>query len=211
MAVRELTTALLALGAAALLTGCPSRPPKAPPGPLTLTIHVYVDREFVARFGAVEGKGRERVRQWLGEADRQMAAQFPLRLRLAGLGKWTLPPGARDGKVIFEKYAPRTVPAGADCLIAVTGRKDVYWSGICLWPRIFLKAQAAEPVDEKTVAMLCHEVSHWFGTKDIIDPNFPERSVMNYKDKRFGTVEGKVVWDRANRARMRRGLATWAR
>ena len=194
-----------------LLAGCVPRRVVAPPPPLTLAVYVYVDREFVARFGAVEGKGGERVRGWLGEADRQMSAQVPLHLRLAGVGRWTLPPGAMDGKVIFDKYAPRSVPAGADCLIAITGRKGVYWSGICLWPRIFLKAQAAEPVDEKTVAMLCHEVSHWFGTKDIIDANFPERSVMNYKDKRFGMVEGKVVWDRANQERMRRGLAGWGR
>jgi hypothetical protein len=196
-----------------LLAGCAVRPPARPapavPTPLTLKVYLYLDHDFTTRFGPASGSGGEHARRWLEAADRQISAQFPLRLRLAGIGAWALPPGAVDGKVIFTKYAPHTIPPGADCLIALTGRRGVYWSGISQWPRVFLKAQAAEPVDEKTVALLCHEISHWFGMVDIIDASFPERSVMNYKDKRFGMVKGRVVWDRANRERLRHGLSTW--
>lgn len=67
----------------------------------------------------------------------------------------------------------------------------------------------AEPVDDKTVSMICHEISHWFGAEDIIDAEFPERSVMNYKDERFGSVGGRIVWDEANRKRILRGIGDW--
>lgn len=176
-----------------------------------LTMYVYLDSDFAARFGDAHHGGRRRINDWLWQTERQMRTEYPLSLRLAGVGTWQLPPGANDGKRIFEKYAPRTWPAsaGANCLVAMTGRKSVYWSGISRWPRIFLKAQAAQPVDEKTVAMLCHEISHWFGAIDIIDASFPERTVMNYRDARFGTVSGRVVWDQANRQRMMRAISSW--
>jgi hypothetical protein len=32
---------------------------------------------------------------------------------------------------------------------------------------------------------------------------------MNYKDKRFGMVNGRVTWDEANRRRMVQAFAAW--
>ena len=214
---RAYTCVLLALPAVLVLVGCAAkRGPKAgahgrQPEPVVLSAYVYVDADFVARFGSLEGKGRGKINDWLWETERQMQTEFPIFLTLADIGAWCLPPGALDGTAIFEKYVPAGWPpeSRANCLIAITGRKGVYWSGVAEWPRIFVKAQAAEPVDEKTVGMLCHEISHWFGARDIIDPDFPERSVMNYKDARFGVVDGRVVWDRANRERIRQGIAAW--
>jgi hypothetical protein len=209
---RWLAALLVGIAAPACLVACRKPAPAVqPPAPVALHAYLYVDADLVARFGAKDGRGGAEAASWLREANRQMSAQFPLTITCAGVGSWRLPSGALDGKAIFEKYVPHNWPqnSGADCLIALTGRKGVYWSGISQWPRIFLKAQAAEPVDEKTVALLCHEISHWFGTVDIIDVAFPERSVMNYKDKRFGMVDGRVVWDRGNRDRMLLGIAQW--
>lgn len=205
--------ALIVAGMGALV-GCAggNPPPLAPQRPTVfLTAYVVVDQEFIQRFGEVRGKGRATVNNWLAQAERQLQTQFPVSLKLAGVGTWKLPYGALDGKRIFSKYVPTTWPADAhaNCLIALTGRKGVYWSGISRWPRLFVKAQAAEPVSEKTVAMLCHEISHWFGAVDINDPRFPERTVMNYRDARFGTVRGRVVWDQANRRRMQQAMARW--
>jgi len=202
------------IAAGGVLSGCAGGglPPVVRQRPTVfLTAYVVVDRDFAQRFGEARGKGRTTVNNWLAEAERQLQTQFPVSLTLAGVGTWSLPPGALDGKRIFQKYVPSTWPARApaNCLIAITGRKGVYWSGISQWPRLFLKAQAAEPVNEKTVAMLCHEISHWFGAVDINDARFPERTVMNYRDARFGTVSGRIVWDQANRRRMQQAIAAW--
>jgi len=196
------------------LTGCAGAgaPPPASVRPaVALQAYVVVDEDFTRRFGDRRGPGRTAVNNWLWETERQMQTQFPVSLKLAGLGSWTLPAGALDGQRIFAKYVPQVWPTGtrANCLIALTGRKAVYWSGVSQWPRLFVKVQAAEPVNAKTVAVLCHEISHWFGAVDIVDGRFPERSVMNYKDARFGMVGGRVTWDQANRRRMLKTMATW--
>ena len=178
-----------------------------------LRVFVCIDDDFVRRFGDEHGSGRRKLNDWLWQVEHYMQhAGFPVSIYMAGIGRWQLPHGALDGKVIFRKYVPKQVPpdGNANCLIALTGREGVYWSGISRWPRIFTKAQAAEPVDEKTVSVLCHEISHWFGAKDIIDADFPERSVMNYRDKRFGYVNGRIVWDSANKERMEKAFSSWS-
>jgi hypothetical protein len=183
-----------------------------PPATVKLGVFVYMDDDFVRRFGSENGAGRQQVNDGLWLAEYYMRAEgFPISTYVAGIDRWQLPRGALDGKAIFRKHAPDRFPrsGGADCMIALTGRERVYWSGVCRWPRIFAKAQAAEPVDEKTVSMLCHEISHWFGAKDIIDPGYPEPSVMNYKDKRFGYREGRIRWDMANRERMMAAFGRW--
>jgi len=186
-------------------------PGSSAPPPVVLRTYVYVDGDFVRRFGPLNDGGGERVRRWIEETDRQMGHSFPVRVRLAGIGTWTLPYGAFDGLRIFSKYVPEGSPegSGANCMIAITGREGVYWSGVARWPRIFLKAQAAEPIDEKTISTLCPEISHYFGTKDIVDEQFPERTVMSYKDRRLGIVDGWVVWDAENAERMRSAIRRW--
>ena len=184
---------------------------KPRPRTVTLSVYVYVDTDFVHRFGSARGPGRAKVNDWLWETERQLQTQFPVAVRLAGIDTWALPAGALDGVRIFQNYVPTTWPAqsGANCLIAFTGRKSVYWSGVTRWPRMFVKAQAVEPVDEKTVSILCSEISRWFGAKLVSDAHFPERSVMNSLDARFGYVNGRIVWDEANRKRIMRGIASW--
>lgn len=214
---RRLPAYLLGIAlSAGCLVGCRRPRPQAPaqpPAPIALRVYLYLDPDFAARFGPLKGKGGAKATSWVQEVNRQMGSQYPVTVTCAGVGSWRPAPGALDGKAIFDKYVPRSWPpaSNANCLIAVTGRKGVYWSGISRWPRIFLKAQALEPVDEKTVSTLCHEISHWFGTVDIIDAAFPERSVMNYKDKRFGMVDGHVVWDSGNRDRIAKGVDRWRR
>jgi len=185
---------------------------KQSPRRVELRVFVYIDDDFVRRFGDETGKGRPKLNDWLWQAEYYMQhAGFPISIYIAGIGRWQLPHGALDGKAIFRKYVPKQVPPDGDanCLIALTGREGVYWSGIAKWPRILTKAQAAEPIDEKTVSVLCHEISHWFGARDIIDADFPERSVMNYRDSRFGYVDGRIVWDSANKGRMLAVASDW--
>jgi len=177
-----------------------------------LRVYVFLDDDFIRRFGNADGTGRRRVNDWLYETERQMqAGGFPVVIRMAGMGRWRLPAGALDGTAIWAKHVPQSWPGEADanCMIALTGREGVYWSGVSKWPRIFSKAQAAEPIDVKTVNLLCHEISHWFGATDIIDPDFPELSVMNYKARHFAREDGRVQWDKANRERMLQGLRNW--
>jgi hypothetical protein len=194
----------------------PKRPvAKSPELPkVELRAFIYIDDDFVRRFGDAEKGGRRKLNDWLWRVEYYMQhGGFPVSIYIAGIDHWHLPRGALDGRAIFRKYVPEKAPegSGANCMIALTGREGVYWSGISKWPRIFTKAQAAEPVDDKTVSVLCHEISHWFGAKDIIDAGFPERSVMNYRDKRFGFVNGRIAWDSANRDRMEKGIRNWRR
>jgi len=188
----------------------PAAAPQAP-AQVDLRMYVYLDEDFVSRFGSERGAGRQKVNGWLWEVENQMRlAEFPVTIYIAGVGRWSLPHGAHDGRAIWRKYVPASWPknTGANCMLALTGRKAVYWSGVSQWPRIFSKAQAAEPVDQKTVSLLCHEISHWFGAKDIIDAGFPERSVMNYRARNYGWADdGPVQWDSANRERMERAFA----
>lgn len=62
----------------------------------------------------------------------------------------------------------------------------VHCSGTAKRPRIRARAQVSKPVDPHTVVLLCHGMGHWFGAWDIIDAAFPERSVMNYRDRTGG-------------------------
>src|SRR5512143_724505 len=65
-----------------------------------LAIYAYVDQDFVRRFGDIRHGGRSQVNDWLWEAERQLRTQYPLSLRLMGVGPWQLPAGANDGKRI---------------------------------------------------------------------------------------------------------------
>jgi len=179
---------------------------------LDLRAYVFVDADFVPRFGSPSGAGRERVNNWLWESGKQLGLVAPVRVSLAGVGEWKLPHGALDGTAIFRKYVPESWPesSGGNCMMAITGRRGVYWSGVSQWPRLFLKAQEHQPVDSATVSVLVHEISHWFGTRDIIDASFPEPSVMNYKDRAAGYREGRLRWDEQNLRRLLDGVETRA-
>jgi len=179
---------------------------------LDLRAYVFVDADFVRRFGGPSGAGRERVNNWLWESGKQLGLVAPVRVSLAGVGEWKLPHGALDGTAIFRKYVPESWPesSGGNCMMAITGRRGVYWSGVSQWPRLFLKAQEHQPVDSATVSVLVHEISHWFGTRDIIDASFPEPSVMNYKDEAAGYRGGRLCWDQENLRRLLDGVAARA-
>ncbi|MBM3473116.1 MAG: hypothetical protein FJX75_07620 [Armatimonadetes bacterium] len=141
---------ILVCGVVGLLVGetsCtrPSAPPRravpkdSRPPSVELRAYVFLDDDFVRRFGEADGVGRHRVNDWLYETERQMrAGGFPVVIRMVSVGRWHLPPGALDGKVIWGKYLPQSWPAGtrANCMVALTGREGVYWSGVSQWPRI---------------------------------------------------------------------------
>mgnify|MGYP000877810346 CR=1 FL=1 len=213
--------AMVLLCAGGLLSaGCRTTPPPRPtavvaPKPsVALRVFIYVDDEFCQRFGPRDTAARAVVNDWLYACEQQFRLGFPeqrVSLDLAGIGAWSIPAGQRDGRAIWRQAVPTTWPehVRANCLIALTGRRGVCWSGVARWPRLYAKAQEHEPVSQNTIALLCHEMSHWFGAEDIIDAKLPEASVMNYRDAHDGWREGRLCWDKRNRALMAAKLASW--
>ncbi|MBI5834158.1 MAG: hypothetical protein HZB16_17825 [Armatimonadetes bacterium] len=206
-----------------LLVGCGRRTAHrlpavaaAAPDRVSLRVYAYVDDEFRARLGRTDQAARAVVNDWLWRCERQFQAGFPRHrwsVCLVGLGNWRIAPGVLDGRAIWCDAVPQRWPAGvsANCLMALTGRRRVCWSGIACWPRLYAKAQEHEPVGTNTVALLCHEMSHWFGAVDIIDADLPEASIMNYRDAHDGWRDGRICWDKSNRQRMEAAMVAWPR
>lgn len=138
----------------------------------------------------------------VARASDHLRATFGVELLVERTGGWRFPPGATDPRLVLARH----VPDSGGPVLVLSGQQGVFGSGAASWPRALVMVGSSE---DEAVAMICHEVSHWFGARDFADERYPEPSVMNYRDPRRGVVGGRVVWDSENRRRIEAGVAGW--
>lgn len=178
------------------LPPAPEPPPAVDPGagPVRLSLPLTLLADEAVPAGAAA--------RILARASAQLRTAFGVELRASRTGSWRFPKGARDPRLVLARH----VPQGAGPVLVLSGQRGVDGSGAAAWPRALV---IVGPSEDEAVAMVCHEVSHWFGARDLADERLPEPSVMNYRDRQRGMVDGRVVWDSGNRRRIQAALESW--